>query len=408
MLRSPLRIVAAVLMLGILASAGYGLASLASGTPGQLATLPCGNAPSTAGDTNPINGESFIQDNLWTSAGEQFAVWVGPGGRPFVARHRQCSSTWQRVNLGDLPGNPLLAPTGHDEHDVYVIAVDSLGYIHIAGNMHGVPLRYIRSTYPWEITTWETGQMPGPTTSVTYPQFVELPDGTLQFWYREGISGKSRELMDALPAGATTWRSMGTIFDGRSTHEGAYLNHIAVDSKTGMIDTHVRVAQRTPDPSTTNDVGYAQSPDGGRTWETATGKPIALPITHDAEDTVLKTAPSGSGLENNGGLTVDAQGHPHGVVVFGGPGGPDVGAALVRRPEMAPAAPLVTFWTGVQRWRPHLTAKCGCWALSTTRSRRSTSRREARSSGLPWLGFRPDGRPFLTPGNWPFRAGCRC
>ncbi len=240
-----------------------------------------------------------------------------------MARHRQCSSTWQVVNLGDLPGNPLLAPTGHDEHDVYVIAVDSLGYVHIAGNMHGVPLRYIHSTDPWEITTWETGRMPGPTTTVTYPQFVELPDGTLQFWYREGISGKSRELMDALPAGATTWRPMGTILDGGSTHEGAYLNHIAVDSKTGMIDIMFEW-RRTPDSSTTNDVGYAQSPDGGRTWETATGKPIALPITHDGEDTVLMTARSGSGLENNGGLTIDAQGHPHGVVVFGGPGGPDV------------------------------------------------------------------------------------
>jgi hypothetical protein len=159
--------------------------------------------------------------------------------------------------------------------------------------------------------------------SVTYPQFIELPDGTLQFWYREGISGKSRELMDALPAGATTWRPMGTILDVGSTHEGTYLNHIAVDSKTGMIDLMFEW-RRTPDPSTTNDVGYAQSPDGGRTWETATGKPIALPIAHDAEDTILKTAASGSGLENNGGLTVDALGHPHGVVVFGAAGGPDV------------------------------------------------------------------------------------
>ena len=56
-------------------------------------------------------------------------------------------------------------------------------------------------------------------------------------------------------------------------HEGAYLNHIAVDSKTGMIELMFEW-RRTPDPSTTNDVGYAQSPDGGRTWQTATGEPL--------------------------------------------------------------------------------------------------------------------------------------
>jgi hypothetical protein len=76
-----------------------------------------------------------------------------------------------------------------------------------------------------------------------------------------------------------------------------------------------------PDVSTTNDVGYAQSRDGGRTWQTATGKPLALPLTNEPADTILPTARSGSGLENGGGLTVDAASHPHGVVVFTAPDG---------------------------------------------------------------------------------------
>ncbi len=116
---------------------------------------------------------------------------------------------------------------------------------------------------------------------------------------------------------------MGVILDGSSTHESPYLNHIAVDPKTGMLALMFEW-RNDPNPTTTNDVGYAQSLDGGRTWETATGASLALPLIHDAEDTVLKTAPSGSGLENNGGLTLDARGHPHGVVVFGGSAGPDV------------------------------------------------------------------------------------
>jgi hypothetical protein len=227
------------------------------------------------------------------------------------------------MDLGAISGNPLHAPTGADGHDDYVIAVDSLGYVHVVGNMHGVPLRYIRSTRPWEITDWEVGQMPGPTGSVTYPQFVQLPDGTLQFWYREGVSGNGNEMLDALSAGATNWRPVGIILDGSPTHESAYLNHIAVDAKSGLLALMFEW-RHDPDPSTTNDVGYAQSADDGRTWETASGTPLALPITHDAESTVLTTAPSGSGLENNGGLTLDTRGHPHGVVVFGGSAVPEV------------------------------------------------------------------------------------
>lgn len=309
-------------MLALLGLAGFGLASLVSGSGTRFSTVTCGNAPS-GGRANPINGESFIQDNLWTADGEQFAVWVGPGGAPFVGRHRVCSSTWQTTDLGDLPGNPLHAPTGSDGHHDYVIAVDSKGYVHVMGNMHGVPLRYIRSTRPWEITSWEVGTMPGPTASVTYPQFVELPDGTLQFWYREGVSGNGQEMLDVLHAGATTWQPMGDIIDGLPTQESAYLHHIAVDPKTGLIALMFEW-RHDPAASTTNDVGYAQSADGGLTWETATGKPLSLPITHDTESTVLSTAPRGSGLENNGGLTLDARGHPHGVVVFAGTTGPDV------------------------------------------------------------------------------------
>ena len=307
---------AAILGLGV-----YGLTRSVSGGA-HFAVVDCGHAP-TGSHINPVNGETFIQDNLWTAGGEQFAVWVGPGGAPFVAKHRGCGSAWQSMNLGDVPGNPLNAPTGPDGHDDYVIAVDSLGYVHVIGNMHGVPLRYIRSTRPWEITSWEAGQMPGPTSSVTYPQFVELPNGALQFWYREGVSGNGEEMLDVLPAGDTTWHVIGDIIDGGPTHESAYLNHIAVEPRTGLIALMFEW-RRDPDASTTNDVGYAQSADGGLSWVTASGKPLSLPIVHDAASTVLITAPTGSGLENNGGLTLDGRGRPHGVVVFSGTTGNDI------------------------------------------------------------------------------------
>src|SRR5262249_39290001 len=155
---------------------------------------------------------------------EQFAVWVGPDGTPFAGMRQRCSATWQRVNLATLPGNPLHAPTGSDLHDVFTVAVDSLGYVHIVGNMHGQPLRYIRSSSPGEITTGMTPPMPGASDVITYPQLVRLPDGTLLFWRREGVAGNGRILLDALDPGATAWRLVGTVLDGRPTGESPYLH----------------------------------------------------------------------------------------------------------------------------------------------------------------------------------------
>jgi hypothetical protein len=76
-----------------------------------------------------------------------------------------------------------------------------------------------------------------------------------------------------------------------------------------------------PTVESTNDVGYAQSGDGGRTWETATGARLPLPITHDAASTIVDTQPTGSGLVNDGGLTVDSSGRPHGMLVYDRPDG---------------------------------------------------------------------------------------
>jgi BNR repeat-containing family member len=264
------------------------------------------------------NGQVFIQDNLWSTAHRQYAVWVGDGGTPFAAWRARGRPDWKIVDLGKLRGNPLEGPTADDTHNVYAIATDAGGGIHIAGNMHLSPLRYVRATA--DLSHFSTAPAPSGGPSVTYPAFTVLPDGTLLFWRREGQAGEGKVRLDALDPSATKWRSLGTIIDGTPTRESPYLNHIAVDARTGVI--HLMFSWRSgPTVESTNDVGYARSADGGRTWQTADGTPLALPITHTPASTILNTQASGSGLVNNGGLTVDPRGRPHGMVVFDQPGG---------------------------------------------------------------------------------------
>jgi hypothetical protein len=264
------------------------------------------------------NGQVFIQDNLWSTAGYQYAVWVGTDGTPFAGRRRRGSQRWEIVNLAKLRGNPLAAPTADDTHNVYAIAVDAEGGVHVAGNMHLSPLRYVRGS--GSLDRWTTGPAPARERSVTYPAFTALPDGTLLFWRREGMAGEGAVVLDALDPGASRWHSLGLVLDGRPSGESPYLNHIAVDPRSGVI--HLMFEWRSgPTVESTNDVGYTRSADRGRTWQTSAGTPLHLPITHTSADTIIDTEPSGSGLENSGGLTVDAQGRPHGMVVFDRPDG---------------------------------------------------------------------------------------
>ncbi|HEV8177809.1 MAG TPA: hypothetical protein VGP44_08995, partial [Gemmatimonadales bacterium] len=45
------------------------------------------------------NGQVFIQDNLWSTAAYQYAVWVGTNETPYAGRRRRGSRDWKIVNL---------------------------------------------------------------------------------------------------------------------------------------------------------------------------------------------------------------------------------------------------------------------------------------------------------------------
>lgn len=263
------------------------------------------------------NGQVFVQDNLWSTADEQYAVWVGADGTPYAGRRPRDGDGWETVDLAAIPGNPLAAPVADDTHNVLVVAVDAAGYVHVAGNMHDDTLRYVRSARPNDITTWVAATMPPPVTSVTYPRFVGLPDGTLQFWHREGMSGDGDLVLHTLgPGGPGDWSEGTVVLDGHVGDESPYPHHVAVGPRDGTI--HLLFEWRGDgDPASTEDVGYLRSSDGGRTWQRADGDSVTLPATRESAGVVVDTQP-GSGLVNDGGLTVDANGQPHALLTYDG------------------------------------------------------------------------------------------
>ena len=98
---------------------------------------------------------------------------------------------WHTEDLSRLDGDPLATPTAEDNHNVYALGVDAEGGVHVAGNMHNDPLRYVEPPP----ATWKAGRRQAASRAgerVTYPAFVALPDGTLLFFRREGSPGSAR------------------------------------------------------------------------------------------------------------------------------------------------------------------------------------------------------------------------
>ena len=263
------------------------------------------------------NSGAFVQDNLWTEGEIQYAVWVRPSGTAVVGKRRLPDGPWSTFDLSRIEGNPLALPTADDAHNVYAVAVDQAGYIHLAGNMHTNPLRYVRSERPEDITSWVIGRMTGSEeSSMTYPVFVRRGDGTLLFLYRDGTSGDGDVYLNAWQASERRWRRVSRLLDGRASGENPYLHHVAVDGR-GRI--HVMYEWRAAaDRVTTSDLSYARSSDGGRTWERSDGTPLKPPITHARSELALDTEASGSGLLNQGGLEADRLGRPHAAVLVDG------------------------------------------------------------------------------------------
>ena len=99
-----------------------------------------------------------------------------------------------------------------DSHNYMDMAFDADGFLHLSGNMHAQPLKYFRSTRPYDIHTLE--QVPEMTgedeTRVTYPVFMKGPDGRSSTTGSEEAATVRRSTMCTIPErrhGNACWTS---------------------------------------------------------------------------------------------------------------------------------------------------------------------------------------------------------
>lgn len=292
-----------------------GLGTVSAGIPdldpNRVALGSLSLLPGSANNVANCNSLPFTQDPLATDGDRQYAVWIAGAARtPLLAWRDLPGGAWtEPLDLGAFPDSPFAAPAKLDPHHSYALGVDGSSRVHVAGNSHNESLRYARSA-AGDATRWEAAEMIGADEErATYPAFVSLVDRTLLFFYRDGRAGHGDVYLNRLAAGGERWERVGMLVSGGGRDESPYLNHVAVGS-AGVV--HVSGCFRGRGGAAANrDVWHAVSDDGGTTWRSASGESLALPLTHETAPIVVPTPPHGSGLVNQMGMGIDADGRPH-------------------------------------------------------------------------------------------------
>ncbi len=220
-----------------------------------------------------------------------------------VAAYDRQTHVWQRVALADKFG-------GWDNHNAIALALDHAGNLHLAGDMHATPMVYAHTVQPGHLDGLTlTNRMIGSAEErTTYPTWIDLPDGRLAFMYRSGVSGAGSDLVNVFDGSRWQRLAAGALFavPAGSASASAY----PTDPVRGP-DGYIHVAwvwRRTADASTSFQVAYARSRDFLH-WETASGKPLALPFGPGQGD-IIDNAPEHSGLWNGVNVGFDPAGQP--------------------------------------------------------------------------------------------------
>lgn len=248
-----------------------------------------------------VNTAVFRANSVTTHGNEQYASFYDPDGHVTLAK-RTLGSDTRTVERTPYKGNVA------DAHNVISIAVDGDGYLHVAFDHHGHPLRYARSVAPGSLTLGPLESMTGiDEDNVTYPEFHTLPDGDLLFVYRSGASGRGNMAMNRYRTATRTWeRVQDSLIDGEEQRSPYW--QMCIDA-AGML--HVSwVWRETWLVETNHDMCYARSADGGLTWERSDGTPYTLPITASNAEYACRI-PQNSELINQTSMTADSEGRPY-------------------------------------------------------------------------------------------------
>lgn len=229
--------------------------------------------------------------DILTTERYQYAAYYNADRQMVIARRLLQSKTWEKQILPST--------VGWDSHNYIAIASDKEGFLHVSGNMHGVPLVYFRSQKPWEISAFDKLSMTGKNEErVTYPVFFKDQKGTLYFQYRNGGSGDGITYWNTYDTETKQWRSLfdTPLFDGEK-EANAYMTNPKL-GPDGYFYT-VWMWRLNPIANTNHNLSCMRSRDLVH-WENMRGDKINLPAKWSDDLAIVDPVGPWNGLINMG------------------------------------------------------------------------------------------------------------
>lgn len=253
-------------------------------------------------DVAPVWSGHPVRFALLTCGPRQFVAFYDADRQMTVASRKTDEARWHFVKLP--------AKVAWDSHNYIVMAADDEGLLHLAGNMHCVPLVYFRTQKPYDVDTFkQVPRMVGrEEKSCTYPAFLRGAGNELLFTYRDGRSGNGNQILNVWEGKTHAWRRMidQPLFSGEGRMNAYFRGPMR--GPDGRFHV-VWVWRNSGDCATNHDLSYARSRDLVH-WETSAGKPLALPITVRTGEIVDPVPPGGGILNGGAALGFDSKGRP--------------------------------------------------------------------------------------------------
>ncbi|MGH9160837.1 MAG: BNR-4 repeat-containing protein [Vicinamibacteraceae bacterium] len=146
-----------------------------------------------------VNAVIFRQHSLATVGNRQVAAYYDADARMVLARRSLGQTAWD-TSATQYRGNV------RDAHNAISLTFDGRGVLHVAWDHHGQPLNYARGAAPGSLRLTARQPMTGERENrVTYPQFVNLPNGDLLVAYRDGESGAGDVLLNRFDVEGGRW-----------------------------------------------------------------------------------------------------------------------------------------------------------------------------------------------------------
>lgn len=274
-----------------------------------------------------INGKSFQQDVLVSHNGYQYISFYDSERRVCLARRRLPSGNWNIIRFTDYDFK------SNDAHNIISMGICcNDGTIHLAFDHHVDTLHYKVSkkglanrpeTMDWDASSFGpvvSELEKGKTIKITYPRFLQTPDGNLQFCYRRGGSGKGDRMMVDYNSNIGSWENTRQIDSGEGIFEDemgqsgsrcSYPNGYDYDSEGSL---HATWVWRESSQGANHDLAYVFSDDLGKSWKNNAGEALNEIPHVNSPGIKVQSIPRVLGLMNTHGQTIDSKRRVHAIM----------------------------------------------------------------------------------------------